>query len=146
MKSPIAAAVLTALVLAAVPTVADAATLRGTTSQGRTASLRTDANGIPTRVRIAWRARCKKPGFRSWDRTFFSPPFDAVSADAIADAGTYRVRYRGGLRGRITGSLQGQRTANGWRGTLRIKAVYAKRGKVTHVCRTGTFRWSVRPA
>jgi hypothetical protein len=144
MKRTLATAALSALVLAAVPSIADAATLRGRTSQGRTASMVTDANGIPTRVRIAWRARCKKPGFRSFERTFFTPPFDAVTADAITDAGTYRVRYRRGVRGRITGSLQGQRTANGWRGTLRIKAVYSRRGKVTHVCRSGKFRWSVR--
>src|SRR5688572_11171480 len=122
MKRPFTAAALSALVLAAVPTAADAATFRGKTSQGRT-----DANGIPTRVRIAWRARCKKPGFRSLDRTFFTPPFDFVTADAVADAGTYRVRYRGGVRGRITGNLQGNRTANGWAGTLRIKAVYSRR-------------------
>ena len=144
MKRPLAAAVLSALLLAAVPTAADAATLRGKTSQGRTVSMITDANGIPTKVRIAWRARCKKPGFRSLDRTFFSPPFDAVTADAITDAGTYRVRFRGGLRGRITGTLQGTRSGNGWSGTLRIKAVYSKRGKVTHVCRSGKFSWSVQ--
>ena len=88
---------------------------------GPTVSMITDATGIPTRVRIAWRARCKKPGFRSLDLTFFSPPFDAVTADAITDAGTYRVRFRGGLRGRITGTLQGTRSGNRWSGTLRIK-------------------------
>ena len=144
MSRPLAAAALSALLLAALPSAADAATLRGRTSQGRPASLITDANGVPTRVRIAWRARCKKPGFRSFDSTIFTPPFDGVTADAINDAGTYRVRFRNGVRGRITGAMTGRRAGNRWTGRLSIRAVYARRGKVTHVCRTGRVRWSVR--
>src|SRR5687768_15211643 len=101
MSRPLAGAVLSALLLAAVPTAADAKTFRGRTNQGRPASLITDANGVPTRIRVAWRAPCKKPGFRARDSTGFSPPFDSVNADAVNDAGTYRLRFRGGLRARI---------------------------------------------
>lgn len=145
MSRSLAAAAVSALLVAAVPTAAaDAKTLRGRTSQGRPASLITDANGVPTRIRVAWRARCKKPGFRVSDSTVFSPPFDAASPDAVSDAGTYRIRLRGGGRGRITGELTANRAGERWTGTYRVRAVYSRRGKVTHVCQSRRITWSVR--
>ena len=48
-----------AVVLAA-PAAADAKTWRGKTKQGRAVTVRTGADDLVNRVRVSWRAPCKK--------------------------------------------------------------------------------------
>src|SRR4051795_2554716 len=132
MFRPLAIGAAAALLLTAAP--AHAKTFRGKTNQGRPVSLITDAAGVPTRVRVAWRAPCKRPTFRVLDSTVGTPPFDAVSADALRDAGTYRVRFKDGGRGRITAATTAKRVGDHWTGTFSVRGVYGHKGKVTDVC------------
>ena len=137
-----AAAALSTLLIAAGP--ADAKTFRGKTNQGRTASLVTGADGVPTRVRVSWRAPCKQPGYRATGGTRFSAPFTSATVDAVADTGkTYRVRLRGGLRGRITTNLVVNRRGDRWVGTLGVRELFAKNGKVIDVCEVKRVRFTL---
>ena len=105
-KAPAALALSALLFAAAVPAAADAATFRGKTNQGRTASLVTGADGVPTWVRVSWRAPCNGRATRATGGTKFVAPFTAANADLVQDTGkSYRVRIKGGLRGRISTEL-----------------------------------------
>ena len=61
-------------------------------------TLQTGADGVPTSLRIPWKAKCKRNRGRATfeDRTDFKPPFDQATVDLPADEGTYRLRDRGG--------------------------------------------------
>jgi hypothetical protein len=143
-KAP-AVAALSALLFAAVPSVAAATTFRGKTSQGRTASLVTGAGGVPKRVRVSWGAPCKKPGFRAIGGTTFTAPFTAATADMVQATGkSYRVRIRGGLRGRISTDLIVNRSGDRWVGTLGVRELFARRGKVIDVCLLKRIRFTLR--
>jgi hypothetical protein len=137
------AATLSALLIAAAP--ADAKTFRGKTNQGRTASLVTGADGVPTGVRVSWRAPCKRAGYRATGGTRFAAPFTAVSADLVQDTGkSYRVRIKGGLRGRISTELVVKREGDRWVGTLGIRELFARKGKVVDVCQVKRVRFALR--
>jgi hypothetical protein len=138
-----AAAALSALLITAGP--ADAKTFRGKTNQGRSASLVTGADGVPTRVRVSWRAPCKQPGYRATGGTRFTAPFSVVNADTVQDINkTYRVRLRGGLRGRITTNLVVNRSGDTWVGTLGIRELFARRGRVIDVCEVKRVKFTLR--
>jgi hypothetical protein len=137
------AAALSTLLIAAVP--ADAKTFRGKTNQRRTASLVTGADGVPTRVRVSWRAPCKQPGYRATGGTAFTAPFTSATADVVADTGkTYRVRLKGGLRGRITTNLVVNRSGDRWVGTLGVRELFARKGRVIDVCQVKKIRFTLR--
>ena len=145
MVKATAAAALSALMFAAAPHVAAAATFKGKTHQGRSASLITGADGVPTRVRVLWRAPCKKPGFRATGGTKFQAPFSEVSADAVKDVGkSYRVRVKGGLRGRISTDLVVTRNGDHWTGTLGVHELFARKGKVVDVCHIKRIKFTLR--
>jgi hypothetical protein len=130
------------LVIATAP--AEAKTFRGKTSQGRMASLVTGADGVPTRVRVSWRAPCKKPGFRAVGGTRFTAPFTSVSADVVTDIDkTYRVRIKGGLRGRITTNLTVNRSGDQWVGTLGVREMFSRKGRVIDVCEVKRVRFTL---
>jgi hypothetical protein len=80
------------------------------------------------------------------DRTVFRPPFDSVTADAFADAGTYRLRGRGGIRIRITIGVKGQRIATrrpeAWRGTVQAFAVVRRNGRTIDRCGLRAIGWT----
>jgi hypothetical protein len=136
------AAALSTLLVAAAP--AEAKTFRGKTNQGRTASLVTGADGVPTSVRVSWRAPCKKPGYRAVGGTRFRAPFTSVSADVVSDTNkTYRVRIKGGLRGRITTNLTVNRSGDQWVGTLGVRELFARRGRVIDVCQVKRIRFTL---
>jgi hypothetical protein len=142
MLKSIAAAAVSALLITAAP--ADAKTFRGKTNQGRTASLVTGADGVPARVRVSWRAPCKRHGYRATGGTKFAAPFTAASVDLVQDTGkSYRVRIKGGLRGRISTELVVKRDGDRWIGTLGIKELFAKRGKVVDVCQVKKVRFAL---
>jgi hypothetical protein len=136
---------LSALLFAAAVPAADAATFRGKTSQGRAASLVTGADGVPTRVRVAWRAPCKKPGYRATGGTRFTAPFTAVNADVVQDTGkSYRVTLKGGLKGRISTELVVNRSGDRWVGTLGVRELFARKGKVIDVCQVKRVRFTLK--
>jgi hypothetical protein len=142
MLKSIAAAAVSALLITAAP--ADAKTFRGKTNQGRTASLVTGADGVPTRVRVSWRAPCKRQGYRATGGTKFAAPFSAASADLVQDTGkSYRVKIKGGLRGRISTELVVKRDGDRWVGTLGIRELFAKSGKVVDVCQVKKVRFAL---
>src|SRR5690348_5293153 len=102
------AAVLAVLVVSAVPAVANAKTYKGKTSQGRTATVTTGADGVVTRARVAWSVPCKRGG-RFHTTTSFTALLDAAIADMVRDAGTYRIKDKRSYIGQITMTLVGQR-------------------------------------
>ena len=137
-----AAAAVSTLLIATAP--ADAKTFRGKTNQGRTASLVTGADGVPKSVRVSWRAPCKKPGFRAMGGTRFTAPFTSVSADVVTDIDkTYRVRIKGGLRGRITTNLTVNRSGDQWVGTLGVREMFSRKGRVIDVCEVKRVRFTL---
>jgi len=145
MKRPLPAAALATVLLAtaAAPSVADAKQYKGKTSQKFRANVRTGADGVVNRVQIGWRAPCGG-GVRYQNDTTFRPVLDVATADAVQDAGTYRERVRGGYRARITTSLAGQRdpATDTWSGTLVVKVLVAKKGKVVDRCELKRATWT----
>ena len=69
--------------LVAVPAVAGAEIWRGTTGQGRAVAVRTGDDDRVDRVRVSWKAKCRKGSYMS--RTVFRRPFD-VSEAAVFEA------------------------------------------------------------
>jgi hypothetical protein len=142
LKTTAAAAAVSTLLIAAAP--ADAKTFRGKTNQGRTASLTTGADGLPTRVRVAWRAPCKRHGYRAVGATRFVAPYTSVSADEVTDRKkTYRVALAGGVRGRITVDLVVKRSGDRWAGTLGVRELFARKRRVTDVCEVKRVRFTL---
>ncbi|MDA0170873.1 hypothetical protein OJ998_17355 [Solirubrobacter taibaiensis] len=145
MSRPLAVTALTALLFAAVPAVAEAKNYKGRSSQGRVVTLRTGADGIINKASVGWRAPCGgKIVFTS--RTGWRPPFDSATPDAFMDQGTYRVNAGDGERGRITSTFVGQRdpATDRWSGTLAVKVMVTKRGKVIDTCELKRLRWNAR--
>jgi len=137
-----AAAAVSTLLIATAP--ADAKTFRGKTNQGRTASLVTGADGVPKSVRVSWRAPCKQPGYRATGGTRFTAPYTSVSADVVTDTNkTYRVKVKGGLRGRITTNLVVNRSGDRWVGTLAVRELFARKGRVIDVCEVKRIRFTL---
>ena len=52
--------------------------------------MRTGADDLVNRVRVGWRAPCRKGRYVS--RTLFLPPRDVSEPDRFEDAGSYRSR------------------------------------------------------
>src|SRR3954468_14664032 len=108
MFRPIAALAACILVVVA-PATAEAKTLRGKTSQGRSITLKVGTDGVPTSVRFTWTLSCTKSKAKGPTKSSFGRPFDQATADVLTDADTVRRRYSDGLRVRQTGSISGQR-------------------------------------
>lgn len=145
MNRPLTAAALAALLSTAAPAAAEAKNYKGKTSQGREVKLRTGADGVVSRVALGYRAPCGD-GYRFNEHTTFRPAFDAATTDTVQDTGTYRVRYRGGLRARITPTLAGQRdpATDRWSGTLAVKIMVTRKGKVIDQCELKRLTWTAR--
>jgi hypothetical protein len=144
MRTTLALAVVCGVVLVT-PAAAGAKTWRGTTAQERAVMVRTNADDLVSRVRIAWRARCQKGRYTS--TTLFVPPFDASSTTAFEDEGTYRVRIRDGYRARHTAFVSASLDASGvWRGTFHVRTRVTRNGKFVDSCRLKRLRWSAKEA
>jgi hypothetical protein len=135
----------TAATLLLVPTAADAATWRGKTRQGRLAVVTTGADGLVSKVRIRYRARCGD------DKTLtsgviFLPPLDSSSAMAFADAGTFPFplpgRERARARVRVDGGL---RSSGRWTGNFRIRVRITRNRRFVTNCRSGRVGWRASP-
>jgi hypothetical protein len=129
-----------AVVLAA-PAAADARTWRGKTKQGRAVSVRTGTDDLVIRVRVSWRAPCKKGHYMS--RTLFRPPLDVSETDEFEHAGTYRKRLPAGYRARHTVFVRGTlRDDDRWTGVFRVRTRVSRHGRVVDSCRLRRVRWS----
>ena len=140
----VALAVGFAVVLAA-PAEAGAKTWRGKTSQDRAVTVRTGADDLVNRVRVSWRAPCKKGHYVS--RTLFRPPLDVSETDVFEHSGTYRKQLPDGYRARNTVSVHGTLGADGrWTGTFRVRTRVRRNGRVVDSCRLKGVRWSAEAA
>lgn len=143
MRLFFAAAVVTALFTAS-PSVVAAKTFHGKTSQGRSASLTTGADGVPTRGSLRWSIPCRKKGFRATGATGWSPPFTSATADALLDGPkSYRTKLRDGSRARITATLRARRHGKRWTGTMAVRELVSRKGKVVDVCQIKRIRFTV---
>ena len=120
----------------------------GATAQSRAITLNTREDGVPVRVRVHWQAKCGD-GDIFWTSTLYES-FDAATPDAVHDQGSYRERNgtgkHRGERYRVFVTVDGKRTVRGaterWSGTVAVKVVVSKRGKVLTRCRLKPARWS----
>jgi len=125
------------------PPAAGAKTWRGKTAQDRPVMVRTSGDGLVKRVRISWRAKCRKGNYTS--TTSFVPPFDASTTATFEDEGSYSVDLRRGLRARHTAFLSGSLDAKGvWRGTFRVRTRVTRNGRFVDSCRLKGERWSAK--
>jgi len=148
-RSPLAVVAAALAIAVAAPSAAQAKVFRGKTAQGRNAAVVVGSDSLVRRARIDWRAPCRDGRFV--DRTDFERPLDSSTPDAIADEGVYRVRERGGIRSRVTVSIEGRRVFDparprreAWRGTLRVQVLVTRRGRYVDTCRLRALRWRVR--
>jgi hypothetical protein len=137
-----ACAAATALMLAP---VADAATWRGKTRQGRLAEVLTGADGVVVRVRIKYRVTCSdNKGFRAG--VVFAPPLDHATTTEVRDAGPIKWRFKSGERARgrtsVTGGL---RRSGRWTGNFRLRVRITRNGRFVATCRTGRIGWKASP-
>jgi len=136
------------------PSPASAArTFTGTTQQDRPITVRVGDDGLVSFVRVAWRTRRCRSGEFLQDRTDFRSPFDAATADAFSDAGTYTLRQRGGYRIRVTITVGGRRivdpadpAAESWQGTVRSTATVRRNGRTVDRCLLRSIGWTATPA
>lgn len=135
----------TAVALLLVPTVADAARWRGKTQQGRLALVVTGSDGLVSKVRIRYRARCGDRK-RLTSGVIFLPPFDGSTATAFRDGGTFRFRLPNRERARATTTVDGGLRRSGrWTGNFRIRVRITRNGRFVTTCRTGRIGWRASP-
>ena len=144
----IALAAFSMAMFAAEASTAEAKVFRGKTSAGRPASVVTGSDGLLRNARVNWRARCRYG--RVADKTQFRRPHDSSTADAFADAGTYR-RRDGSYRLRFSTSISGTRVFDAahparerWHGTFRMKVLVTRHGHYVDTCRLRPLRWTAR--
>ncbi len=136
-------AVLAALALV-VPATADAKTLRGKTSHGRTATLVLDSKGVPKRIKLGWSLACKRHKGTGPTSTTFLRKFDEATADVLRDADTGSARLDNGFRVRNRASISGQRNGATWSGTFSVdRSFFRKNGKKYDTCKAENVTWSV---
>ena len=131
----------TAVAALLVPTVADAARWRGKTRQGRLALVVTDSDGLVSKVRIRYRARCSD-GKVLTSGVVFEAPLDRSSATAFADGGPFRFNLPRGERARARTRVDGGLRRSGrWTGKFRLRARITRKGRFVATCRTGRIGW-----
>lgn len=125
--------------------VADAATWRGKTRQGRLAKVVTGADGVVNAVRIKYRVVCSDgKSFRAGVR--FAPPLDLATTTAVRDAGRINWRFEGGERARAWASVNaGLRNSGRWTGNFRLIARIFRDGRRIATCRTGRIGFKASP-
>ena len=134
------AAVAALLVLAP---AAEAAELRGKTSQGRDVRLQTDKRGRPVEGGIKWLARCQKVA-RYPEDTGFRRPFDLRSRTELRDEGNYTFLTKDGYRMRAHTWIRGRRTGpRRWEGRFGLSLVVRRNGRTVDRCKTGVISWRV---
>jgi hypothetical protein len=135
----------TAAALLLVPTAADAATWRGKTRQGRLAVVVTGADGLVTKVRIRYRARCGDDKLLR-SGVIFEAPFDTSTASAFEDGGTFGFNLPNGERARARTRVDGGLRRSGrWTGDFRVRVRITRNGRFVTSCRSGRIGWRASP-
>jgi len=135
----------TAVALLLVPTVADAARWRGKTRQGRLALVVTGSDGLVSKVRIRYRARCGDRKMLT-SGVIFLPPLASSTPTSFTDGGTFRFRLPNRERARARVSVDGGlRTSGRWTGNFLIRVRITRNGRFVTTCRTGRIGWKARP-
>jgi hypothetical protein len=142
MRTLALAAVCAAVVVA--PAAADARTWRGQTKQGRAVSVRTGTDELVNRVRVSWRAPCRKGHYVS--TTLFVPPFDVSETTVFEHAASYRGRAQGKYRARHRVFVRGTLGAGDrWTGTFRVRTRVMREGRLVDRCRLERVTWTAEP-
>lgn len=137
--------------LALLPGSASATTsFSGETAQGRPIELEVADNGLMRVVDVSWRTRrCRLSGRRLSQVSTLREPFDEVSLDGFLWDRPFVRRAAGGVRVTIDMALAGRRTADPadpaadrWSGTLAVRAVVRRFGRVTARCRLPQVTWA----
>jgi hypothetical protein len=137
-------AVVAGLAAFAGPALADIR-FEGRTSQGRSALLVAEDDGVPKRGAIYWQTRCRRSGSRPTEGTGFRRPLDVNSRRRFRDVGSYRKRYRNGERVTFTVRISGRKVApRRWTGRFRVRAVVRRGGRLLDRCSVRGVRWSAR--
>jgi hypothetical protein len=140
---------LTLAALLALTAVAEAKSFRGKTSQKRFATMVVGEDGLVTRIRISYSARCSDPRYRFPNVLRLEPPFVTSTPDDVDETVTLRERLSGGGRSRQTATVTAHRTvdasgAESWSGTFKTRAVLTKGGKRLDTCELKRVTWSAR--
>jgi hypothetical protein len=138
-----------ALTLAVAP-AAEAKGFRGETSQKRMASVVVGVDGMVTRIRISYSARCSDPRYRFPNVLRLEPPFDAATPDDVSDELELRDKLMGGGRSRQTVAVTAHRTvdasgAESWSGTFKTRAVLTRGGRKLDTCQLKRVTWKATP-
>jgi hypothetical protein len=129
-----------------VPTAADAAKWRGKTRQGRLAQVVTGADGLVTKVRIRYRARCGDRKTLSSGVKFLAP-LDTSSGSASKDAGRFDFDLPNGEHAWARTSVDGGLRSSGrWTGNFRIRVRVTRNGRFVTNCRSGRVGWNASPS
>jgi hypothetical protein len=108
--------------------------------------VRTNADDMPVRVTVRWRARCTE-GHLSDDTTFLDP-FRESTETFVRDGGAYTTtvtddrgrEYKVEARARVRGRLVSETE---WRGRFRLlEAKVRRNGELVTECSTRRIRWS----
>jgi hypothetical protein len=116
---------------------ANAALFKGQTSQGEDVGLRTDGEGVPTRLWLKkFRADCKGDAFFR-DRGYgYIAPFDKASASLLYDASRLRVRGGGATTYHYRDEMRARRRSEAkWSGKINMRIVVRKHGRHVNTCR-----------
>ena len=133
---------LTILALLAAPAAASAEKLKGSTSQGRKASLTTDADGVAKKAEVGWKADC------SGDATLtdttgitFGDDGDLIVVD------DYTINDDNGIKIDVSFSYKAKRKGAGsYKGDFRATGVVRRNGKKIDTCKTPKITFSVTGA
>jgi len=128
--------------LAVVPALAHAAIFKGETSQKRDVVLKTNADKLPYRLNISFRAPCSDDK-RLKAGTFFRAPFDRRTARRIRDTGEYTFDL-GDEKIDAEVSMRGHKvTRRKWRGRYEGDFVVRRNGHKVATCHTPIVHWRV---
>ena len=129
-------------ILAVVPALAQAAKFSGETSQNRDVVLKTNADNLPYRLNIGFRAPCSDDK-RLKAGTFFRAPFDRRTKRRIRDNGEYTFDL-GDETIDAQVSMRGHKvTRRKWRGRYEGDFVVRRNGRKVATCETPVVHWKV---
>ena len=133
---------LSLVLLAAVPAIAQAAKFSGETSQKRDVVLKTNAENLPYRLNIGFRAPCSDDK-RLKAGTFFRAPFDRRTRRRVRDDGEYTFNL-GDEQIDAQVSMRGHKvTRRKWRGRYEGDFVVRRNGRKVATCETPVVHWKV---
>jgi hypothetical protein len=144
VRGPLLAGMCTLIVAGMAPPSARAAVnYFGETAQDRDIKVRVGDDGLIDRVKLEWRAGCRRPNRYVQDSTKFLRPMDESTPTHFADTGSYRVRQPGGIRVRIEVAISGDLVApDRWVGNFEARIAVRRHGHPHDRCSQRGMPWS----